>query len=103
VHRLDAAKLFRLALEQGAAGARFHGVAEEGVPTREIAEVIGRHLNVPVVTKPPAEAADHFGFLGAFFGLDCPASSVQTQEWLGWHPTQPGLISDLDLGHYFKR
>jgi nucleoside-diphosphate-sugar epimerase len=100
VHRLDAAHLFRLALEKGVAGARYHGVAEEGVALREIAEVIGRGLNVPVVSKSPAEAADHFGWLGAFLTVDCPASSVQTQELLGWRPTQPGLIPDLDRANY---
>jgi nucleoside-diphosphate-sugar epimerase len=101
VHRLDAAHLFRLALEQGAAGSRFHGVADEGVPTRDIAGVIGRHLNVPVVSKSPAEAVEHFGFLGRFFAIDCPASSAQTQKRLGWRPLQPGLIPDLDQAHYF--
>lgn len=102
VHRLDAAHLFRLALEKGSAGARFHGVADEGVPVKQIAEVIGRRLNVPVVAKPPEEAADHFGWLGHFFGIDCPASSAQTQERLGWHPRQPALIPDLDRARYFE-
>jgi nucleoside-diphosphate-sugar epimerase len=96
VHQLDAAHLFRLALEKSSTGGRYHGVAEEGVPLREIAEVIGRRLNVPVVSKSPAEAAEHFGWLGALVGFDCPASSAQTQERLGWHPTQLGLIPDLD-------
>ena len=102
VHRLDAAHLYRLALEKGSAGARYHGIADEGVPTREIAEVIGRRLNVPVVAKSPAEAADHFGFLGFFFGSDLPASSKRTRELLGWQPKQPGLIPDLDRPHYFE-
>jgi nucleoside-diphosphate-sugar epimerase len=102
VHRLDAAHLFCLALEKGAAGARYHGVAEEGVPLREIAEVIGKRLNVPVVAKSPEEAAGHFGFLGFFVGVDSPASSAQTQEQLGWRPTQPGLISDLDHASDFE-
>jgi nucleoside-diphosphate-sugar epimerase len=102
VHRLDAAHLYRLALERGSAGARYHGIADEGVPTRNIAEVIGRRLNVPVVAKSPEEAVDHFGFLGYFFGLDCPASSAQTQERLGWRPSRPGLIPDLDQAHYFE-
>ena len=101
VHRLDAAHLYRLALEKGAAGARYHGVAEEGVPTREIAEVIGRRLNLPVVSKSPAEAVEHFGFLGYFFGADMPASSKLTSERLGWRPKQPGLIADLDHPRYF--
>jgi nucleoside-diphosphate-sugar epimerase len=98
VHRLDAAHLYRLALEKGEAGARYHAIAEEGVPVRDIAEAIGRRLNVPVVAKSPAEAAEHFGWLAAFAGIDCPASSAQTQERLGWRPTQkPGLIADLDV------
>jgi nucleoside-diphosphate-sugar epimerase len=102
VHRLDAAHLYRLVLEKGSAGARYHGIADEGVPTREIAEVIGRRLNVPVVAKSPAEAADHFGFLGFFFGSDLPASSKRTRELLGWQPKQPGLIPDLDRPRYFE-
>ena len=102
VHRLDAAPLYRLALEKGSAGASYHGVADEGVPFREIAEVIGRRLNVPVVSKSPEEAANHFGWLAHFVGIDCPASSAQTQQQLGWAPTQPGLIADLDQTHYFE-
>jgi nucleoside-diphosphate-sugar epimerase len=103
VHRLDAAHLYRLAFEKGPAGARYHGVADEGVPARDIAAVIGRRLNVPVVTKSRAEASSHFGWIGHFFGMDGPASSAQTQEQLGWHPVQPGLISDLDTEPYFAR
>jgi len=102
VHRLDAAPLYRLALEKGSAGASYHGVADEGVPFREIAEVIGRRLNVPVVSKSPEEAANHFGWLAHFVGIDCPASSAQTQQQLGWAPKQPGLITDLDQTHYFE-
>jgi nucleoside-diphosphate-sugar epimerase len=102
VHRVDAATLFRLALENGAGGARYHGVAEQGVPTREIAEVIGRRLNLPVVAKTHEEAAGHFGFLGHFFSVDWPASSEQTREVLGWQPKQPGLIADLDRPSYFE-
>ena len=107
VHRLDAARAFRLALEKGAAGpageksSRFHVVGEEGVLIRDIAEVIGRRLNVPVVSKSPAEAAEHFGWLGHFLALDIPSSSSRTQQWLGWTPGQPGLIADLDHGRYF--
>ncbi len=101
VHRRDAAQLFRLALEQGAAGGRYHGVAEEGVPLRAIAEVIGRHLGVPVVSKSPAEAGDHFGWLLFVLGADNPASSTRTQQQLGWHPSQPALLPDLEQGHYF--
>src|SRR5271166_5243036 len=102
VHRVDAAHLFRLALEKGTAGARYHGIADEGVPTRDIAEVIGRRLDLPVVAKSPEEAAGHFGFLGFFFAVDCPASSAQPKERLGWRPKQPGLIADLDRPQYFR-
>jgi nucleoside-diphosphate-sugar epimerase len=101
VHRLDAARLYRLIIEKGLAGT-FHGVADQGVPAREIAQVIGRRLNMPVVAKSPEEAVGHFGWIGQFFAMDAPASSAQTQERLGWRPTQPGLISDLDKEHYFK-
>ena len=102
VHRLDSAHLYRLALEKGSAGARYHGIAEEGVPFREIAEVIGRRLNIPVVSKSPEEAADHFGWFTRFAAIDCPSSSVKTQELLGWQPKQPGLIADLDRPRYFE-
>jgi nucleoside-diphosphate-sugar epimerase len=96
VHRLDAAHLYRLALEKGEAGARYHAVAEQGVTVRDIAEAIGRRLNVPVVAKSLEEAPVHFGWLAAFAGMDAPASSKLTQERLGWWPTQRhGLISDL--------
>ena len=101
VHRLDAAHLYRLALEHGSTGATYHGVADEGVPVRDIAAVIGRRLNLPVVSKSSEEAADHFGWIALFFGIDGPASSAQTQQQLGWRPTQPGLIPDLDQPHYF--
>ena len=101
VHRFDAAHLYRLALEKSSAAAIYHGVADEGVPFREIAEVIGRRLNLPVVAKSRKEANDHFGWMALFVGIDCPASSAQTQGWLGWRPTQPGLIPDLDHPHYF--
>lgn len=103
VHRLDAARLYRLALEKAPAGSVFHAVADEGVPTREIAEVIGRHLNVPAVSIAPGDAGEHFGWIGAFFALDAPASSTLTQERLGWQPTHPGLIADLEAGHYFTQ
>jgi len=102
VHRLDAAHLYCLALEKGAAGARYHAVAEEGVPLREIAEMIGRRLNIPVVSKSPEEAANHFGFLGFFVGVDSPASSAQTRERLGWRPTHPGLIHDIEHASEFE-
>ncbi len=101
VHVLDAARLYRLALEKQEAGARYHAVAEEGVPTRDIAHAIGRGLKVPVVSKSAAEAAAHFGWLGAFVGSDLIASSVQTQRLLEWRPTGPGLITDLDRANYF--
>jgi nucleoside-diphosphate-sugar epimerase len=98
VHVLDAAHLFRLAVEQAPAGSRLHAVGDEGVPTREIAEVIGRHLNVPAAPV----AAEAFGFLGQILAVDQPASSTQTRELLGWRPVQPGLIEDVDKGHYFS-
>jgi nucleoside-diphosphate-sugar epimerase len=100
-HGIDAAHLYRLALEQGTAGARYHAVAEEGVPVREIAEAIARGLNIPAVSISREEAAGHFGWLAMFAGLDCPASSALTQQRLGWHPTaQPGMIEDLNHMHY---
>jgi nucleoside-diphosphate-sugar epimerase len=102
VHRLDAAHLYRLVLETGSIAPRYHAVADEEVPFREIAQVIGRRLNIPVVSKSPEEAADHFGWFAHFVGLDCPASSARTQEELGWHPTQPSLIPDLDQPSYFE-
>jgi nucleoside-diphosphate-sugar epimerase len=97
VHVLDAAHLFRLAAEQAPAGSRLHAVGDEGVPTREIAEVIGRHLDVPTASVP----AGDFGFLGYVLSVDQPASAALTRELLGWRPVQPGLIEDLDKGHYF--
>jgi len=102
VHRLDAARLFRLVMEHGAAGARYHAVADGGVPAREIAGVIGRQLNLPVVAKTPEEAVAHFGWLAHFFGRDCPASSAQTRQELGWSPSHAGLIADLDRPAYFQ-
>jgi nucleoside-diphosphate-sugar epimerase len=94
---LDAAHLYRLVLEKGTAGSRYHAVAEEGVPVREIAEAIGRGLKVPVVSMSPEEAGLHFGFLAFFVGADCPASSALTQEQLGWYPAmKPGLLEDLE-------
>lgn len=102
VHRLDAAHLYRLALEKGCAGARYHGVAEEGVAFRDIAGVIGRRLNVPVASKTAEEAAEHFGWLARFAALDNPSSSERTQELLNWRPVQPGLIADVDRPNYFE-
>lgn len=100
VHRLDAAHLYRLALEKRSAGARYHAVADEGVAVRDIAEAIGRRLNVPVVARSREEAAGHFGWFAHFIGVDCPASSARTRERLGWRPVHPGLIPDLDRARY---
>jgi len=97
VHVLDAAHLFRLAVEQAPAGSRLHAVGDEGVPTLEIAETIGRHLNVPTASVP----ADDFGFLGMILSIDQPASAALTRELLGWRPVQPDLIEDINKGHYF--
>ncbi|AXK34106.1 NAD-dependent epimerase/dehydratase family protein [Streptomyces armeniacus] len=103
VHRLDAAPLFRLALEKAAAGTVLHAVAEEGVPVRDIAGVIGRRLDLPVASVPGEETDEHFGWLARFLGTDAPASSALTRELLGWEPTGPGLLEDLGAGHYFGR
>lgn len=102
VHRLDSARLFRLALEVAPAGSTLHAVADEGVPIRAIAEVIGRHLGLPVAAIAPEEAGTHFGWIGAFLAIDSPVSSALTRELLGWQPAQPGLIDDLEQGHYFN-
>ena len=102
VHRFDAARLFRLALEQGTAGARYHAVAEEGVPMRDIAAVIGRHLHLPVVSKTADEAAEHFGWMARFVGLNMAASSALTRQQLGWEPSHATLLEDLEQGHYFE-
>ncbi|MGI5404842.1 SDR family oxidoreductase [Streptomyces sp. CA-135486] len=104
VHRLDAARLFRLAVEAAPAGSTVHGAAEEGVPFRDIAEVIGRQLKLPVVGIAAEDVGEgeHFGFLSAFVPLDNPTSSTLTQRQLGWHPMEPALIRDLEEGHYFK-
>lgn len=103
VHVLDTARVYRLALEKQEAGARYHAIAEEGVPVRDIAAAIGRGLKVPVVSKSREEAAAHFGWLGMFVGRDLIGSSVQTQRRLGWRPTGPGLIADLDGVNYFEQ
>jgi nucleoside-diphosphate-sugar epimerase len=102
VHVLDAARLYRLALEKGAAGARYHAVAEEGVPMKEIAEAIGRGLRVPAVSLSADQAGKHFGSLGFFVGLDLLASSTLTQEQLNWRPTQSGLLEDLNHARDFE-
>jgi nucleoside-diphosphate-sugar epimerase len=101
VHRLDAARLFRLALEQGQAGARYHGVGDEGIAFRDLAAIIGQHLNVPVVSKSAEEAADYFGWMARFAGLDMAASSALTQQRLSWQPAHIGLLDDLEQGDYF--
>lgn len=103
VHRLDAARLYRLAIEQPFPGAQYHAIADEAVVFREIAAAIGRHLNVPVQSIANDAAAEHFGFLALFAAMDVPASSERTQYQLGWHPVQPGLLADLERGHYFQK
>jgi nucleoside-diphosphate-sugar epimerase len=103
VHRFDAATLVRLAVEKAPAGSVLHATAELGVPTREIAEAIGRGLNLPVESVPADKAPDHFGWIGRFFAFGNPVSSEATQQLLGWHPVHSGLIADLDAGYYFKQ
>ncbi|MHC5902998.1 SDR family oxidoreductase [Streptomyces sp. S6] len=100
-HRSDTARVFRLALEKAPAGSVLHGNAEDGVPLREVAEAIGRGLGVPAVPVTADRAGEHFSWLAPFLSLDSPASSAHTQELLGWTPEGPGLIADLDAGHYF--
>ncbi len=101
VHRLDAARLYRLVFEKATAGARYHAVGDEGVAFREIAEVIGRRLGVPVVSKSGEEAREHFGWIGPFMGLDLAASARRTRDELGWAPKEVGLIADIDRPSYF--
>jgi nucleoside-diphosphate-sugar epimerase len=96
VHRRDAAQLFRLALEKGAPGSRYHAIGEDGIALRQIVEAIGSLVNVPALSMPPAEAASHYGFLAYFVGADFQASGTKTKESLGWTPTGPGLIADLE-------
>jgi hypothetical protein len=106
IHRLDAASLYRLTLEKAPAGSQLFGRAEEGVPFHDIAEAIGKHLNLPVVSISREEADAHFGFLGSLASLDLPSaipgSGAQTKELLGWNPVHPTLIADIEQGHYFK-
>jgi nucleoside-diphosphate-sugar epimerase len=101
VHRLDAARVFRLAIERGADGGPFHAIADEGVPLREIATVIGRLLDVPIVSVAPEEAPGHFGWFAAFSGWDAPTSSARTRALLGWAPRESGLIADMSQPGYF--
>jgi nucleoside-diphosphate-sugar epimerase len=102
VHRLDASSLVGRAVDDAPAGSVLHATAEQGVPTRAIAEAIGRGLDLPVISVPAEQASEHFGWLGRFFGVDCPASNDLTRQLLGWEPTHPGLIEDLEEGHYFQ-
>ncbi|HLY05387.1 MAG TPA: SDR family oxidoreductase [Rhizomicrobium sp.] len=101
-HRLDVARLYRLALEKGLAGTSYHAVADEGVTARDIAEIVGRHLKLPAASIPPENASAHFGMMAMFAGLDGPASSALTQKWLRWKPTEIGLIADISRPEYFK-
>jgi nucleoside-diphosphate-sugar epimerase len=103
VHTLDAAHLYRLALESAPAGTRLHAVADDGVPFRDIAEVIGRMLGVPTAPVAPEAADEHFAFLARFISMDNPSSGELTRELLDWAPTHPGLIEDLEVGHYFDQ
>jgi nucleoside-diphosphate-sugar epimerase len=102
VHRRDAARVYRLALEQKAAGVRYHALDEDGVLFKDIAAIIGRRLNLPVVGMSPEQAQAHFGWFATFAAIDAPASSQRTCERLGWEPRQPGLLADLDQAYYFK-
>jgi nucleoside-diphosphate-sugar epimerase len=102
VYRLDAARLFRLAVEAAPAGSRLHAVGEEGIPFRDIAEAIGRQLKLPVVSIEASDAGAHFGFLATFVSVDNPTSSALTRQRLGWQPQGPGLIADIEQGHYFR-
>jgi nucleoside-diphosphate-sugar epimerase len=102
VHRLDAARLYRLALEKGTGNGRYHAVDDQGISMRDIAQVIGKHLNIPVVSKSPQEAAEHFGWIAHFAAFDNPSSSALTRQWLGWEPMQAGLLADLDRPQYFQ-
>jgi nucleoside-diphosphate-sugar epimerase len=100
-HTLDAGRLYRLALEKAPEGSRLHAVGDAGIPVRQIAETIGRRLGVPAASIPTEQAAAHFGWLAPFITVDNPTSSARTQQLLDWKPTHPGLIADLDHGHYF--
>jgi nucleoside-diphosphate-sugar epimerase len=99
-HRFDAARVYRLALERGAEGGPYHAIAEEGIPFKDIAAAIARGLNVPLVSKAPEEAAEHFGWFTMFAGMNVPTSSARTRELLGWEPKEPGLIADMEAGYF---
>lgn len=101
-HRLDVARLYRLALEKGRAGTSYHAVADEGVTARDIAQIVGRHLNLPVAAIAPENASAHFGMMAMFAGKDGAASSALTQKWLGWKPTEIGMIADISRPGYFE-
>lgn len=101
VHRLDAARLFRLALERGATDGPYHAIGEEAIAFKAIAESLGRHLNVPVTALSAAEAEAHFGWFAPFAGMDIPASSAHTRALLGWAPSGPTLLEDMDDAGYF--
>ena len=103
VHRLDAAEVFRVAVESAPAGSILHAVGDDGVACREIAETIGKHLDVPATSVALEEAYDNFGWIGPLFSVDAPATSERTQELLGWQPTHASLLDDLDAGHYFEQ
>jgi nucleoside-diphosphate-sugar epimerase len=103
VHRSDAARLARRAVEAAPAGSVLHAVADEGVPFREIAGAIGRHLGVPTASVAPADAAEHFAHLGHFVAVDSPATAAVTRELLAWEPTGPSLLEDLELDHYYRQ
>jgi len=100
-HRLDVARLYRLAVEKGMAGTSYHAVADEGVTARDIAEIVGRHLNLPVASIPGDQVSAHFGTMAMFAGRDGAASSALTQQWLGWKPVQIGMIADISRPGYF--
>lgn len=101
VHRLDAGLLYRLVLDKGKAGTNYHCVGEKGVPARDIVGVISRKLNLPLISIEPEQAAEHFGWFAHFAGMNNPSSSELTREWLGWQPTHPGLLEDLENENYF--
>jgi len=103
VHRSDAARLARLAVEAAPAGSVLHAVGDEGVPFRQIAEAMSRHLGIPTASVAPADAGEQFGFLGHFVALDSPASAAMTRELLGWEPTGPSLLDDLGQDHYYRQ